>query len=93
MSILVSILIIMMLNPPINQLMYDRINNWINDLNARALDDDTITTDTNCNYFTIGSFQVKSSRPTPTRFPWVFFRCRYNKSLIFSLILYTFYKI
>ena len=36
--------------------MYDRINNWINDLNSRALDDDTITTDTNCNYFTIDEF-------------------------------------
>ena len=36
------------------QLMYDRIHNWINDLNSRPLDDDTITT--NCNYFTIDEF-------------------------------------
>ena len=41
---------------PIKQLMYNRINNLINDLNSRALDDDTITTDTNCNYFTIDEF-------------------------------------
>ena len=49
---------------PIKQLMYDRINNWINDLNSRALDDDTITTDTNCNYFTIDEFNDLSNDPS-----------------------------
>ena len=36
--------------------MYDRINNWINDLNSKNLDDNICTNETNCNYFTIDEF-------------------------------------
>ena len=42
---------------PIKQLMYDRINNWINDLNSKTLDDNIFTNETNCNYFTINEFK------------------------------------
>ena len=34
---------------PIKQLMYDRINNWINDLYSKKLDDNICTNETNCN--------------------------------------------
>ena len=36
---------------PFKQLMYDRINNWINDLNSKTLDDNIFSNETNCNYF------------------------------------------
>ena len=42
---------------PIKQLMYDRINNWINDLNSKTLDDTIFTNETNCNYFTVDEFK------------------------------------
>ena len=43
---------------PINQLMYDRINNWINEFNSKTLDDNYIgTNDMNCKYFSIDEFR------------------------------------
>ena len=42
----------------IQHLMYDRINNWINKLNLKTLDDDNIVTnESNCNYFTVDEFK------------------------------------
>ena len=49
--------LIMNLKSPIKQLMYDRINNWINDLNSKTLDDNIFINETNCNYFTINEFK------------------------------------
>ena len=40
---------------PFKQLLYDRINNWINDLNSRTLD--IFPNETNYNYFTIDEFK------------------------------------
>ena len=38
--------------------MYDRLNNWINDLNSESLDDDDmISNETKCNYFSIDEFK------------------------------------
>ena len=46
---------------PIKQLMYDRLNNWINDLNSESLDDDDmISNETKCDYFSIDEFKDHS---------------------------------
>ena len=37
--------------------MYGRINNWINDLNSKTLDDNIFSNEANCNYFTIDEFK------------------------------------
>ena len=47
---------------PIKQLMYDRLNNWINNLNSELLDDDdTMSNETQCNYFSIDEFKDLSN--------------------------------
>ena len=46
---------------PIRQLMYDKINNWINDLNSKTMDDNIFSNETDCNYFTINEFKDLSN--------------------------------
>ena len=41
--------------------MYDRIINWINDLNSKTIDDDIFSNETNCNYFTIDELKDLSN--------------------------------
>ena len=42
---------------PIKHLMFDRINNWVNELNSTNLEDNNIeANEMNCNYFTIDEF-------------------------------------
>ena len=37
--------------------MYDRINNWINELNYKTIDDKVEANSINCNYYTIEEFR------------------------------------
>ena len=46
---------------PDKQLMYDRINNWINELNSKTLNDNVESNSMNCKYFTIEEFRDLSS--------------------------------
>ena len=49
---------------PIKHLMFDRINNWINELNATNLEDNNIeANEMNCNYFTIDEFNGLKNNP------------------------------
>ena len=41
---------------PIKHLMFDRINNWINELNSTNEDNNNEANEMNCNYFTIEEF-------------------------------------
>ena len=48
---------IKILNQPIHQLMFDRVNNWVNELNLTDDDDNFDYNNINCNYTQMNHFQ------------------------------------